>query len=867
MPNQTHDSDASNEPADIPGAANTRSPLHLVTIFLVSLAGLLLEVSLTRVVSFKLWYYYVYLVLGLALLGIGSGGVLVAISRRLKAIETNRIVAACGLAGAVTISVSYFVVARVPINTVAIWDYGSSESFSNLAVLFLISLMLFASFVPLGVILSVLLGRSERVGKLYFADLVGAALGCLAAIPFISHFGPPVVVMMAAAIFAAAGLLCSAPWLVRRPGSTPTAAASPAPTAGAADLRRINGLGKVSAVALGLLLIPTLIPNVLPDVEPEKAKVRGVTHSEFHKWGPVFRVDVVNFGRADLKHLAHDATFGSGIRYYDGKPEQLTAYDTDPRSLPFAALGHPSEHTLIIGSAGGNEILTSLHFKTKKVDAVELNPVTVSILRKYYNEWTGDLPSRAGVNIHNADGRSYVARSKDNYDLVWFVAPDSYAANNAVSSGAFVLSESYLYTSDMIKNTLEHLSSDGIMVVQFGEVAYERFPYRSSRYLMTARAALEKMGIKDPNKHLLMTTYLTPDFGDQVVIMVKSTPFTQAEIDRVAAKVPDLPRVSLAYAPGREPDPGIAPRIAAAATQAEANDAADDLPIDVSEVTDDAPFFWHFHGFRQVANRLTTSVGSVDPDAALGERVLILLFLISVIYAAVFLLLPFRLVRRRFAQMPAKATAGVYFAAIGLGFILLEIALIQKLTLLLGYPTLSLTVTLASILFSTGVGALVSPRIAGLHRNAMGGVLASLFVLILLYQFGLSGITDAVLSQALLVRAIVTFLLLLPLGLCLGMFMPLGLEQVKRLTSPADDYVAWSWAVNGFFSVIGSVSTTMLSMTFGFRVVMFISFLIYCVAVGAYVRLRKAGDASAPTTPAPAVDDTLDTHDQALAGV
>ena len=808
----------------------------MLIIFLVSLAGLLLEVSLTRVVSFKLWYYYVYLVLGLALLGIGSGGVLVAIWRRLKEVPTDRIIAVCGLVASAMIAISYLVVARIPIDTVAIWSYGTSKSFANLLVLLVISFFLFASFVPLGVILSVLLGRGERVGRLYFADLVGAALGCLAAIPLISHFGPPVVVWMAAAIFAGAGLMADRADRAARPTATGS-------LPGANLLAKLHDrTGTLCAVALAVTLIPTLIPHALPDVNPEKAKVRGVTRSEFHKWGSVFRVDVVNFGRPDIKHLAHDATFGSGIRYYDGKPQDLTSYDTDPRSLPFAALGRPSEHTLIIGSAGGNEILASLHFKTKKVDAVELNPVTVSILRKYYNQWTGDLPNRAGINIHNADGRSYVARSNDRYDLVWFVAPDSYAANNAVSSGAFVLSESYLYTSDMIKQTLEHLTSDGLMVVQFGEVAYEKYPYRSSRYITTARAALEKMGIKDPSKHIMLATYLTPNFGDQVTILVKSTPFEEGEIQRVAAKIPSLPRVSLAYAPGRTPDPGVAPAIASATSDSAAKAAADRLPIDVSEVTDDGPFFWHFHGFGQVGKRLFNSVGVVDPDAALGERVLLLLFMISVLYAAVFLLLPFRIVRRRWSAMPAKGTAGIFFAAIGLGFILLEIALIQKLTLLLGYPTLSLTVTLASILFSTGVGALVSPRVAAFHRNSMYGVLGVLVILVLIYQFGLTGITDSLLTQSIGVRAFATFALLLPLGLCLGMFMPLGLEQVKRLAQPADDYAAWSWAVNGFFSVIGSVSTTILSMTFGFRTVMFLSLLIYAGAVLAYVRLRQEAD-------------------------
>src|SRR5262245_39760596 len=158
----------------------------MVVIFLASLAGLLLEVGYTRIVSFKLWYYYTYLVIGLALLGVGCGGILVVLVERLRRARTDTIIASCGAGGAVMIAFGYFVVARIPINTVRIWAYGSAGSYKNLAVLGLICFVLFASFLAFGIIVATLLGRAtERVGRLYFADLVGAGLGCLCAIPLI----------------------------------------------------------------------------------------------------------------------------------------------------------------------------------------------------------------------------------------------------------------------------------------------------------------------------------------------------------------------------------------------------------------------------------------------------------------------------------------------------------------------------------------------------------------------------------------------------------------------------------------------------------------------------------------------------------
>jgi hypothetical protein len=191
--------------------------------------------------------------------------------------------------------------------------------------------------------------------------------------------------------------------------------------------------------------------------------------------------------------------------------------------------------------------------------------------------------------------------------------------------------------------------------------------------------------------------------------------------------------------------------------------------------------------------------------------------------------------------MPAKATSVVYFACLGRGFMLYEITMIQRLSRFLGYPTYSLTVTLASILVATGLGALVSKRFEGRERLAIPAVLGLLAVLTSWYRFGLDGLTDSLLDQSLALRVVVALVVLFPLGLLLGMFMPLGLGQVSRLSGRGEDeeHVAWAWAVNGFFSVIGSVLTTILSMTYGFRSVQVGAFAVYVVAALAFSRLRR----------------------------
>src|SRR6476660_2048935 len=315
-----------------------------LTIFLVSLAGLLLEVGYTRIVSFKLWYYYTYLVIGLALLGIGSGSVFVAVYDPIRRKTTDRIIAIASIWGAVSIALGYLVVAVLHVDTIVIWDYVARALFTNLFRLGLICFVIFATFIAFGVIVAVLLGRArDGVGRLYFSDLVGAGLGCLLAIPLITRLGPPRVIMLAAVVFAVVGLASCPPKSV------------------------LFGFAAVTSV---VLLVTVIGAGILPDIRTEESKLHTPT-SLYSAWGPVFRVYVVQLGPTTSNYLlVHDGTFGSGIRRFNGDPASIAGYYAkDPRSIPFAVLGQPPPHELIIGSAGGNEILASLAYHAPNIEA------------------------------------------------------------------------------------------------------------------------------------------------------------------------------------------------------------------------------------------------------------------------------------------------------------------------------------------------------------------------------------------------------------------------------------------------------------------------------------------------------------------
>jgi spermidine synthase len=797
--------------AETTGGGRTRG-YHL-EIFLICFAALLLEVSYTRVVSYKLFYYYTYLVIGLALLGIGSGSVVTSISQRVRRASTDGIMMVGSLLGAASVIVGYLVIARLPIASLDIWEYGTGGSITNLLKLVGVCLALYASFVWVGVMISTLFGRNtEGISKLYFADLLGAGIACAIAVPLISTIGPPRIIALAGSILAGVSVLVA--------------------------VRRRSRILPVSAV-LGLgLVVCVVAAGVLPDVKPDDGKA-DPSGSDVSRWSPIFRVDTGPLPNGIL--LNHDGMLGSVIKPWDGDIDSLGDdiynFDEDPRSLPFDVLDDAPGNVMIIGAAGGHEVLASLYFEAEHIDAIELNPLTHELVTETYADYGGDIANQPGVNYRTGDGRSFLARSDDSYDVIWYPAPDSYSATNASTAGAFVLSESYLYTTEIIEDSIDHLSDGGIIATQFGEIDFEGKPNRTTRYVSTAREALERHGIDDPTEHMLVST--TPSGGPSVLstVLVKPTPFTQAEIDSFVEQVESVDGNVVRYAPGMPQDNSVTQVITL--PDDELASYIDDYHFDISPITDDGPFFWHFARFTDVITGFGDPINQFDSEIAIGERVILLLLAIATVLAAVFLLLPFVTMRKVWRALPRKATSAVYFAALGFGFMFFEITLIQRLILFLGYPTYSLTVTLASLLIFTGVGALLSGRLKA-NPDMIVKVLAPTIVALgVLYLFLLPIITESLLTTGLAIRVMVAFLVLAPLGVTLGMFMPLGLGAVAELTDHGEEYVAWGWAVNGFASVIGSVLTTIIAMVFGFNVVLALSVVVYLVALGALRRLQR----------------------------
>jgi len=784
---------------------------YRLEIFLISLAAIVLEISLTRIFSFKLYYYFTYLILGIAMLGLGAGGVFVTLFSRLRDRDSDKLISQCSLLLSLLIPITYLLVARiqisVPLLTIEPWE---------LAKLFFICVSLFIPFLLVGIILSTIFGnRPNDMNKLYFADLVGAALGCVLAVPLFLWITPPGAVLATAVVMALAAAF-----------------------AGGASSRALQlGSLAVAIVLGGAIMIPGAIPAPLPDpiktMSPQKLRVLNTLYSS---WSSVFRVDVTESGYGDsYRLLHHDGNLGSALYRFNGDYESLERFDSNLRSKPFSIVGEQAK-VLIIGVAGGHEVLASLYFDAKEVTGVELNPVTISLLTEHFAEYTGNIASDPRVTLINAEGRSFLERTDEKFDLIWMVAPDSYAAMNAASSAAFVLSESYLYTVEMLTEVLSHLNEDGILCAQFGEFFLFSTPNRTPRFVATAREALARIGVKNFEDHIIVSA--GPAIVPGSTVLVSRNGFDDAARQRYVDNVANLNKTKMWH-----PLPEGSSFSNPITEIINLNDEdlavwSDNYVYNVEPVTDDSPFFWHFVPFASaISDRFHKSPTLPDFEVATGERILLLMLAFTVVFASIFILLPTLAIRDVWAQMPYKLESSLYFGALGLGFMFYEVCLIQRLTLFLGYPSYSLTVTLFSLLISSGVGSLLSEKYARNRNRAFAGLLAALFVITLSVEFGYGALIEVFRQAELPLRICVAALALAPIGLVLGAFLPTGIRTVAALSSFEKQYIAWAWAINGFFSVVASVLAIILSMTLGFQSVFILAFLIYLIGVAAFSRL------------------------------
>ena len=728
-------------------------------VFLITLSGLVFEIGLTRIYSATIWYHFAFVAISMALLGWGLGGLAVHLLKKSWPASTEKAALLTMLYG-VAIPGCLWVLVRFPFE------------FSRLPLYFITPLV---PFFLGGMTLSMIfdLNRSGA-GSLYFADLLGASIGAVSVTVLLQLVGGEVSLLLAAvAPMLASGLLS----------------------------RRFRVVALVEAAIVLLLAVTNhstgrfhVIPGTIKAMRRQMDESPGSRVAQ-SGWNSYSRIDAVE--GVSPKYLARlyiDSDAWTSIMPWDGRLDSVHEMRDSYRAMPFHF--NPGGETLIIGPGGGPDVVAALASGSRKVTAVEMNPLMIQFVR-HYGAQAGNLYDRPDVEVIQSEGRNFISRTDRKFDTIFLGFVDSWAS---VASGGLSLSENYLYTTQAFRAYFDHLKDNGVLVIL-------RWDSDIPRLVANAVALLGADGAS-PRIAALLEKRGSHDDPPQMLFMLRKRPFTKAEAGQLATWTLARPLIVPGY-PAPEPYTDLLNgRKSMATWEAES-------PTLIGPVFDDSPFYF----------AVERPWGMPTPIA---RRLFEWLLLPNVALLALFA--AFGKPRRR--PVAPYAASVAYFACLGFGFIAVELALLQHLTLLLGHPIFTLAILLFTLLAAGGLGSAVStfvpPRGACLVVAALG----------VLEALALPRIVPLLLPLPLAARIVVAMALVAPLGFVMGMPFPRGLQSTGRGSLPAPPFF---WGLNGVMSVVGSVVTVFVALKWGFQSAMLIGCLAYVLA-GLASRAALAAD-------------------------
>ena len=767
----------------IPVLVNRR--LLFAGIFLIALSGLVLEVSITRIFSAAIWYHFAFVAVSVALVGLGASGLVV--QHRVKKLKGK-------WAENLTIFSAWGITIFIPITIFVMHALASQVIYLPLFMI-----LFSVPFFLVGIIISAAFNAFASVaGRLYAADLIGASAGALLVVLFLVLTGGEGATLIVGLIAAIGATIFS-----RIAKNIKKTVVSLFFVAFAISLVFLNHITQIFA-------IPT-DPTAQKDL-PIYLREHPGSKIVKTEWNSFSRIDVVEGGTGGEGLVAKvfiDGGAGTNIISWDGNAESRQELSTWMQYLPFKMMQDPK--VLVIGSGGGRDVVASLVSGSKDVTSVEINPIIYETV-KSYGDRAGNVYSHEHVRSFVDEGRSFITRSSEKYDIIYLPFVDTWAS---VSSGGLSVSENFLYTLEGFQQYYDHLTDRGKIVTV-------RWLIDAPRFISTYAKLLEQNGIPQDqlHRHLIMVTAdsYTQDPSVTMVIFSKS-PFTDEEISFLSQSFSqyDYKPILIPGQVMREPYSAL--------LKGEINldQFYNMFDTKVYPVTDDNPYFLSF-------------------EKPLPSAVEILLYA-SIGIVAIFLLVPFAWMRRTREQEEVSkiselriATVIPYFAALGLGFILIELALLQKLILLMGNPTMTFALLLFTLLISSGSGSLISSRIAKNNMKNLIFVIGGIAALGISYVIFLPPIIYSTIAESIEVKAAVSIAILAPIGFLMGMPLPTGMRLLK-VHRP--DYIPWMWAINGAFSVLGAVLAIALGIMYGSSLAMILGILIYLIALGISFASKK----------------------------
>ena len=812
-------------------------------IALLSAALLAFQVLLTRVCALRLHFHFSFLIISNSLLGIGASGTALTLLegkwRKNPALWIWGFVLL--FLGSLAWTWWFAITMPVPEQLNFGWSEKERSDFLQFAVYNLgIAVPFFFGGGAVGLILS---AYSHRIHAVYASDLVGAAFGCLLCPLLLWPFGAAGCLLVVAVL----GLM---------------AFASVAP----ARMRRLSAIVAAALSVACLAMVPSidaLVPipgkSFLQLTTNANYNPNGVPH-EYSRWSTNSRIDV---GKSDETLWLMLATSGPDMRRMD---EIRAKHPTDPaaqakalreelgaqkyimqdgdagtfltdlsnedagargflsRSLYSLTAGlkkGTGARAFVIGVGGGNDIWANKLAGASKIRGIELNYGVLDVHRTVGAQFSKGILEDKSIELVNDEGRSALMRDDGVYDIIQMTGIDTWTA---LASGAYVLAENYLYTVEAVMQMYTHLADGGVIqITRMGD------NMEKLRLLSNVYEAFRRLGVGD-FKDSVAIVASSSSWDKLAAVMIKKGKFTEAEVAHIESFAKQNEH-QIGYLPGREL-PGVVQDFVR--TEDKAKFIAD-FPRAISPTTDDMPYFFNFTRWdapaqaSQYINELS-SMSQGNPLFLWGQLGF------STVIAVLLIVVP--LMFRRSQQKGAHSGRFLlFFSGIGVGFIFIEIALIQKLTLLLGQPLYSIVVTLFSILIFTGLGSWMSDKWLSGGASRARAIPLGIVLLMVAWVLAGSSIVESFIGMPIAVRAIVATVAIAPVALLLGMPFAHG---VRLLSAQNPHFVPWAWAVNGSATVVGSVATVLVSMNFGFNAVLLCAAAIYVVAFLAVDRFARA---------------------------
>jgi len=778
-----------------------------ISTFLLTFSTLLFEIGLTRIFSVLTWHHFTPMIVSMALLGFGMAGASLTLRNRSGsgAVTLGFVSRHAFRFGFATI-LSVLLITRIHFEPLAI-----TRDWTQLLSLFSYYVLLTIPFFFAGLALGGIIFLFQTdISRVYFSDLLGASTGSLVSVWAIPTLGVTNLVIGVGLLGACAGLVMDS--LEKGFGNVK-------------NWLQVTFLGL--CLAAGLYFDPYLV-----HVPPSKPLFYGVnpwkTDSDLvlSRWSVVGRIDITRPIRRQLSafggevssrvrdiqwehvFIYQDGQAPTGILKTDGNLSKMPFLRNYLQAAPYALQRNPK--VLVIGIGGGVDGLIALAHGATEVVGVDINRFITEAITRRYDRYTGRIFNRPDVKIIVAEGRHYLSRTKDCYDLIQLSGVDTFTA---LASGAYALTETYLYTTEAIKEYWNHLHDGGIL-------SFSRWYFKPPRETLRLAAmmvqALEEMGIPEPWRHIAIV-----NGASWAETLLKKTPFSPEEMEVLRTWAREN-RFELMYDPYVVMDSEFDAVLRSSGRDRE--EFFDRYVYNVRPASDDRPFFFDYYKWKHLFRKETGKYGFIATSMPLSLWTL-LFSLIQILLLAIFgILYPHLKLKEALTAKRGKLAVVCYFGALGLGFIFIEIALIQKLMVFLGGPTYSFSITLFSILLFSGLGSYFT----GWLNLEPKKIFLTLPLVLVLLSVGVSqALSLAVphwLGFSLPVRAGLAVLVLAPLAFVMGMPFPSGIRLLSRYEP---NLVPWAWAANSFLTVFGSLFCIFLSMMLGFQMVFYLAALVY----------------------------------------